>query len=581
MLALLLANLAVSCTSARWTVKDRDAIDQAEYEVVSQHRFLAKSGEVTPENPSLSLELKSRTEYRYSQRILAERNIQDYRLRPGHVALGLAGGALAFYAANSAVLSENRSSTRVWTLNSVGVLLTASGFLNMKAVGQPKPTGEERLLRSTGDTLRVDTLQVQQNVEAAATVSIDYGDITISDQIERQITNGSLDIPLADEVANLQLTGADPGNIKVDVTFEDSVYTYNYAVSDILQPYARVTTQFSSLRNSPGESSDNIVADLVEGSQVRILGSSEERWYRVLYGISEHYLLKENSEIVWRPSDFAQKNEVVTVPRLPFGRIDVESNIPILRSDKENGMALILTNENYPERFEDRRYAHRDGQLIRTYLEDALGYSSNSIYELQDVGNPQALERTLSEMRMATNDSTEITVYLSGYGAIDEKGEGTELVLLGDNAEGEEPVPLIELGSFFRQLATLTTGQTLVLSDIDFSYSELSGGYTANRARRILESKADNLVARNSRAAVLFGTRLTQPSSLYFTPSGEDKKHHIFPYYFAKALQQRKTSLSAIYQYLERNVSYTARKMHDRPQDPLLIGNSLLDLRNE
>jgi hypothetical protein len=117
---LILASVLFSCTNARWIVKDKNAIDQSEYKILNEQYFLQISGEITPENPILNLDLLSRNEYRFNQRVLAQRNIQDYRLRPGFLALGLSSAALAFYAANSTALNTNRSATQTWTLNAVG-----------------------------------------------------------------------------------------------------------------------------------------------------------------------------------------------------------------------------------------------------------------------------------------------------------------------------------------------------------------------------------------------------------------------------------------------------------------------------
>ncbi len=579
LLFLILAPVLFSCTNARWIVKDRNAIDQSEYEVLNERHFLELSGEVTPENPILNLELLSRNEYRFTQRVLAQRNIQDYRLRPGFLALGLSGGALAFYAANSTALNNNRSSTQTWTLNAVGAALIASGFLNMKPVGEPRPTGEERYLRSSGEDIRIDTTKVSEEISAGVSLTIQYGDITIYEENDRPVTNGQVEIPLAEKLNELQLRGPSPGNVNIEVNFEDSSYIYEYSVSDILQPYARISSQFASLRNSPEENSDNVVADLVQGSQVKIENYTDEEWYRVLYGISEHFILKEYAEIVWQPSDFAQEANVVTVPHVPFGEIDIENNIPILRGTKENAQALVVTNEDYSGLLEQRRYAHRDGRLIQTYLRDALGYQKENIHELRDVESRAAFDSTFAKLRSLSNDSTEITIFLSGYGEIIDEGGTTRLALLGSN--GDTLKQVIRLDELFKQLSSVTSAQTLVLSDIDFSQSSTSGNYTTNEAQNTIESQADRLTMNNENAAVLLGTQLNQPTSLYYSSEGEDKKHHIFPYFFAKALQQRMTSISAIYQYLERNVSYTARKLQDRPQDPLLLGNSQLDLSSE
>lgn len=579
---LILALLPVmfsSCTTARWTVKDRHAVDKSDYEVVEEKRFLKRDGQPNPENPVLQLSLMKRTKYRYAERVLAERTIQDYRLRPGFVALGLSGAAMALVTANTSLIVSDRSKSHVWTFNAVGAMLAASGFLNMKAVGEPRPTGEERYLRKSGTVLQVDTSRVQNEVSEKASVSVQFGDITIHEDTGRTFRGNQLRIPLAEHLAQLQLSGANPGSVRVSVEYNDSLYAYRYGIDQILQSYARVSSRLTPMRNSPQVAEDNIVADLAKGSLVQIMGTSGENWYRVLYGISEHFIRKDDAEIVWRPSDFAQQNEVVTIPRLSFGEIDVESNIPILRASKNNTLALIVTNQDYEGKFEKRNYAHRDGRLIKTYLQNALGYPKDNIYELEDISNSGELYRTLSEMRFSANDSTEITVYLSGYGEV-QATDNYELNLLGVDEENTGSNARISLRIFFEQLSTITSGQTLVLTDIDFSKSD-STGYSANRAQRIIEQNVDELIQSNEKASVFFSTHLNQPTSLYMTPTGEDKKHHIFPYFFARALQLRRTRLAEIYQYLERNVSYTARKLHDRPQDPLLLGNTLLDLRSE
>lgn len=570
---LIAASLA-SCTSARWTVKEKAAVDKDNYKVLKQKYFLQSDRQVTPKNPILQLDLYSQTKYQYTERVLMQRNIQKYRLRPGFVALGLSGAAMAFYLANGSSLHNLSGSAKTWTLNTAGALFLVSGFLNMKPVGKPRPTGEERYLRSTGLTTQIDTVQVGQSQNVPASVTVRYQNSVVFEE-QRSFT-GTLEIPLANKLEELQLSGPDPGSVNIQVVFNDSTYRYRYPVDQILQPYAKVTSKLSALRNTPEETPDNVLADLVKGSRLQIKDSSNDGWYEVLYGISENYIRKDDAEMIWRSTGFANDNNVVTVPRIPFGNIDVESNIPILRGPSPNAVALIVTNENYSGDLEERNYAHRDGQLIKAYLKNALGYQAEKIYELQDVSRSNELYRKISELRFASNDSTELFIYLSGYGRVDRQGQKPKLNLLGVAQQGNQPPVLAHLSDLFEQLSTITKAKTVVLSDIDFS-SATSGRITANEGQRILEASTTPL-RNDPRASVLMGTQLSYPSSLYVSSTGEDKKHHIFPYFFAKALQQRKTKISAIYQYLERNVSYTARRLYDRPQDPLLLGNTSIDL---
>jgi hypothetical protein len=378
----------------------------------------------------------------------------------------------------------------------------------------------------------------------------------------------------------MQLTEPDPGSINIKVDFNDSTYVYEYPVNQILQPYALVTSRLTELRNSPEENSDNILADLAKGSRLQIKSYSDQKWFNVLYGISENYIKKQDAKLIWRTADFVQEEQVVTVPRVPFGNIDVESNIPILRGPTPNAIALIITNENYSTgKPGQRRYTHRDGRLIKTYLQNALGYSKENIYELHDVRKSAEINQALSNIRLAANDSTKLFVYLGGYGQVQRKGEEIALSFLGVSGDEESP-STIQLPQLFKRISALASAQTLVLTDIDFSSKDEPNRFTPNEELQIIENNTEPLRSIPN-ATILMGSRLNNPSNLYVSASGEDKKHHIFPYFFAKALQQRKTNLSAIYQYMERNVSYTARRLFDRPQDPLLLGNSSFDLISE
>lgn len=567
-----------SCTSERWMVKEKESVDQSEYKFLEEHYFLQLSGEVSPENPVLTLDLYAETYYEYPQRVLMQRTIQDYRLRPGAVVLGAGGAAMAFYVANATDFGANNSNVKKWTLNGIGALMLASGFLNMKPVGEPQPTGEERYLRNTGTTIEIDTVNVDTKVDTSASVYILYNNLIIFEDSNEHLNGNSLNIPLGNALEQLELSGPHPGKATVEVLFADSLYRYSYPVSSVLQPYAQVTNQITALRNSPEEKEDNILADLVQGSQLRIADYEEqEDWYKVLYGISETYIKKSDASIIWHSEDYETEDQIVTVPRVPFGDIDVESNIPILLDQNNNARALLVINQSYNDTLEERNYALRDGRLLRSYLENALGYPEEHIYQLADIHSTDSLYAALSKIKSTATDSTELFIYLSGYGLIKSNTNRQSLQFLPVPSDTVTTSP-ISLLPLFKQIGQIPSAKTLVLSDIDFSHSLQSGNLTESQMQKIIEENASPLITGNQNTALLMGTRLNYPSSLYVSTEGEDKKHHIFPYFFAKALQQRRTTISDIYQYLERNVSYTSRRLFDRPQNPLLIGNTQLDL---
>ena len=215
---------------------------------------------------------------------------------------------------------------------------------------------------------------------------------------------------------------------------------------------------------------------------------------------------------------------------------------------------------------------------MRSYLQNALGYSEDNIYQLADISSTDSLNTLISSLQSTANDSTELFVYISGYGTVDKEQQKLHFLPVSSDIESDSSIALSDL---YSQIGKIPSEQTVVLSDIDFVRSSKNGSMSENEMRNIIENNVSPLLTQNTNNSVLLGTQLNNPSRLYMSEEGEDKKHHIFPYFFAKALQERKTTLSDIYQYLERNVSYTSRKLFDRPQDPLLLGNTQLNLAGQ
>ncbi len=569
---------AVSCTSGRWTVKNTSAIDSTDYEVISSYEFLRQSSRLSPQDPILKLQLFSSTTYRYSEKVLLQRMIQDYRLRPGFVALGIVGAGLAFYAANSNTITGSSSSVKSITLNSAGSLLVLTAFLNMKPVGEPRPTGEERYLRRTGSLVSTDTLQIN-TTEQTADVDIFYGDQLVRQEVDTPMPSGLLNIDLGSAMNSVSISGNSPRPVYADVRFRDSTYNYQFSLEEILQPFARITSPLAELRNSAEEIPSNILAELVNGSELQIVERIDDRWYKVLYGISENFILQSDAELIWRTSDYSQQSQVVAVPQIPFGNVDVENNIPILSGINRNAVGFIVTNESYKDSLPTRSYANRDGRLINTYLENALGYRPERLFHVQDVESQERFGQTLQQVDRMATDSSDLFVYLSGYTKVNRYDDEYDFRFIPVASEGDSLSSSIDLQEVFRSIAEMPSRRTVVIADLSFRMN----GDSALSAQTLeleqpLGQLANIVTSRKESAAVIFGSNMNQQSGLYVSRQGEDKKHRILPYFFAKALQERRSVLSEIYQFLERNISYTSRRLHDRPQDPQFHGNISIEL---
>lgn len=551
-------------------VKDREAVDSSDSKVLNEETFLSLSDSLSPENPVLRLEVLSNTTFQYNEKILVERTIQDYRLRPGFVILGLAGGAAAFYAGNSSQLGGNRMQSV--TLNTIGALLSVSGFFNLKPDGDPRPVGEERYLDDTGTFTETDTVHIDKDIPSPANISVTYNGRTVFEEEITQISGGQIDIPLANRFEDLKLTDPHPGQFEVEVEFQDSTYHYTNPVSSILEPYARVNAEFTELRREPVINTENVLAQLAEGSQVYVEGIHNNDWYKVRYGIFESYIRRDDAEIQWRTANFSEDTEIVTIPSVPFGNIDVESNIPDLRNEVENAQALIVTNESYVESLPQRRYTHRDGQLMEAYLNEALGYQSDHIHFLRDINDPQQVFDIIDKIDSSADEDTELFIYIAGFGAIKADQEDNELFLKNIEQETDPAVDL-PLKALLTRLGNIPAQQKWVLADIDFSIN-MPDSLSNYQVEQFMASHA-SVFTEDSNTALILGSEPGRPSRLYRS-STEDKNHHIFPYLFARALQQHRTDIIQIYSLLNQNISYTSRRLHDRSQSPVLYGDRTL-----
>ena len=553
-----------ACTVTRWRVIDQDKVDNSDFELLSNTEFLLQTGQVTPERPVFSLELFSRNEYEYTRKIESERTIQKYRPRTGFVLLSLLGASAAIYAAYD--LQDNQPDSRDGILYATGGALGVLGFLNSKPVGEPTRTGEKRLLRKSGTEVRVDTVRTTSQSGEVVQVSVFYqGDIVV-ERSQRNFDNGQLEMNLASEIQP-QNYGANPDEaFRVEVVRQGRVNNYEIPVTSIFQAFVEVQEEVSPLRNAPEVDRANVIIDLALGSQLELIEVQGE-WTKVQYGSYQSYIATEDINILWRPSDFAQRISVIEVPFVPFGNIDVESDIPVLSDLNVNKSALIVVNENYVDQSIQRAFARRDGQLIEAYLQNGLGFLANKISSSYDFESSAQPTRAYTNLLSTFNEGeSDVFVFLSGRGGFNSDGHPTLLTTDGISEAGRA----LDLNILFEALAALDAQSVVVIADIDFSANN-NPGYNLDRLASVLTDANEN-------AAVMFSTEFGNPSGVFMSAYGDQKRHYIFPYYFANALKEGHTTINDIKDYLDRNVSYTSRRLFNLPQEVVVFGNLNIDL---
>ncbi|WP_421774650.1 caspase family protein [Gracilimonas sp.] len=567
-IALIAAAVFQGCSSTSWVVVDEEALDISDYELVMSRYYLESTNGISPNQPLIHFDLKSINTYEYAERVKTERYIQRYRPRIGYVLLGAAGAGLSYYAAFSDQLLDRPTDEQRYALMGAGTLLTGLSFMNMKPVGEPTRTGESRLLRQTGTATEVDTTDARPYNTGNPGIRISYNNRVLVENEEWDFNGGRISINLAEEV-DAGIFGESPTqNIVVEAFYDSLSQKKEVSVPSVFEQFVVVDVQITALRNEPESNPGNILTDLAEGSQLKLV-SKEGDWYKVLYGISETWVSANDVRTIWRPSEFASDLSVIAIPNVPFGSIDVERNIPVLGRSSLNSGAFILSNNQYEGELSERIYGQRDAKLMEEYFIQGFGVRSTRVFKAMNAPSDLMVERAYSRLAATLNGSRHnLNVYLNGYAEI---RDGQVYLLGSELTEGGE-LPLIDLSKLFRAFNNLDLNSIKVFADLDILNE--SGSSAA------LEDLASIITDQNFASAVFFASRPDQRSGIYSSTNGEQNRHSIFTYYLAEAIKQRNMSMNAIFDHLERNVPFTSRSLYERPQNPLFFGNRELELLN-
>lgn len=556
-LYMLVVLIATGCSSSKWVVTNQNETDRNDFELLESVQFLQRTGTTSPQNPFVQFDLKASNTFEYVQRVRTDRYIQRYRLSLKSMALGIIGAGIA---TGTALVSDANQNTQKVLFGTAGFITLAS-FLNMNPSGEAAPTGETRLLRRTGTIVETDS--VASTPIAGNTISF-----TIYDEDEILAIND--DIPFQNNRYTINLLEAfNPDNfiyetdhsLTLEVLFNDEFYVQQIPLSSFLERFVVVETEISALRDEPELSSRTILTNLAKGSQLQLV-SEDSLWYKVLYGISETYIARSDASLIWRPSQFANQLSIIAVPNIPFGNVDVESNIPTISPRNTRKFAFLVANREYQGDYSERSYAERDAQLIEEYLKTAYGIPTENLQKNTNLGSQQQL--VLAYNRFANSirsQQKQLTVYVSGYV---KAGEDEQMILIG-TGEGGAQNP-INLNSFFSGISRLPVEELIVYLDIDNVDMQSETG--------IIERLATQILVNNSNSAIIVSSTENQRSRNYSVPNGDQNRHSIFTYFIADAMKKGASTVAEVVNHLQRNVDYTSRRLHNEPQHVLFFGKN-------
>ena len=560
-----------ACTSSKWAIESTQAIDRTEFDLVGEDVFLKMSEIPSPNRPVLVFDIWNMETYDYSLKIQSNRYLQRYRPSLSAVLLGALGASAAYLTAD--LLSPH--STEQYMLYGLGALSLLTGMVGDKSTGEATSTGEQKLLKQTGVIQLSDTLRAtkQPNISPSYTIYNDREAIAIRNNVI--FDKNSYYINLLEDINPSDFLVQRNQSIRIELEFNDSLYIHEVPVEDIFERFVVVETEVTALRQNPDNTNNSILTDLASGSELLLLDELDN-WYVVRYGITETYISKNDTKLIWRPTDYVDELSIITLPNIPFGNVDVEREIPVRLTENNKAAAFIISNEFYGDRFPTKRYAERDAKLLEEYLINSFGLGFAGIRTSINTSRIEQFRYNWDEfLRRNQANKKQLILYTNGYVSIDY--DGNLMYLLGDEKTSDEQNNSIKLADLLED--ALKAGFTELFMVGDYSFVSGTLDYSVSRADyydAFYKLNSTLLAKRTIEFGLLFSSDGRSDSQLYTKQAIAQKYHSIFTYYLADAVKKGNYTSNQLLNYIQRNVDYTARRLHDTPQNVVYFGNAII-----
>lgn len=268
-----------------------------------------------------------------------------------------------------------------------------------------------------------------------------------------------------------------------------------------------------------------------------------------------------------------------------FQKSNVKSNSSV--EENQYAVALVIGNSDYiasGKSVPNVDYAINDSISIRDYLVNFRGYKVGNIIYLENA-NQSDLISTLGNKQnhkgklfnwVRPNES-DLFVYYSGHGA-PSLTDGSGYLLPVDADPSTVELNGYSIDTLYSNLLKIPAKSITVIIDACFSGSSQGGAITKNASSITL--RPINIPKQLGNINILTATDVGQVASW-----DKEEKHGLFTSYFLKAVRgeadqgkmgngDKKVSLSEIKNYLDLEVSYMARRIYGREQNPQVSGNN-------
>jgi hypothetical protein len=254
---------------------------------------------------------------------------------------------------------------------------------------------------------------------------------------------------------------------------------------------------------------------------------------------------------------------------------------PRLPSGNPYAIAVIIGNKNYRNRLPPVDFAHNDADAMKRFVVEILGISEGNIIHMRDVtlaemevvfGNTRTYRGKL--WRWVRPRESDVFVFYSGHGVPGLK-DGREYLLPVDGDPDATEIYGYPVELLYGNLAELEARSVTVFLDACFSGESPRGPLVRN-------ASAIRVVAREAPEApitVVSAARKDQVASW-----DKQAQHGLFTKYLLDGLYgaaddkrygngDSRITLSEVKIYLDREMTYAARRYYGREQQAMVSGN--------
>lgn len=578
--AIFIVATLTSCTTSRWIPSGELREDLSQIRVIESASRLVLDGNPTPSEPVLELKVINDRLIEAPLQYESIRVIQRYRPRWGILVSGTVTAAGLIYLSELSPISSSLTTSHKNIIRIAAAALVTGSVFQLKPVGEPIPTGESIQLGRADVRQYRDTTQLSMNT-VRVRINAAYNGEALVTGLEKVVT-GSTSLNLVEELGIRTILPVQDDYIDIQFVTEYDIIDYQVKVSAVMNQYVRIIHSGTPLRSSPSTQFPNVITNAAASSLLPLSQSTETGWYRVMLGATPAYVRSDAGDLVWRTGTGSGSDMILSTSGASFGTVDVERNIPVLGVSDTTSVAVIITIDGYESGIRSLSNATRSGNLVYEYVVSSLGIPDQNIVRFQLDGSPG---RKLSELddqlnrimsQFSGSSISRLFVYMN--------------VASGIHAEYGEPIPHIILpytdddtasyilySELLNLLLGLSPRSITMVMDTDFSNRNLE--FNNQIVRNVIRDTFGESIFTIPNYLVVLASDVDQLAGNYqSTDLRTDRVHGILSYYFMQAVQQGIGSSNELQTYLQRNMTFTSRRLHNRAQDPIIWSRNSFSL---